>query len=339
MRVNHTATPRTDTARTSAGTAVSAETSRATRATQRGHTALRMHPGFGLRQGQINTQVTAIQRAQAFLAPALTHMRELKSELSSNIAGRSAPSDQLGELLGTVQTHWRTRVEATQGSLDPSLALRETRQSRQSFRMTGFDLSSLQAGAPETVSLWTEGLAKPATHLFIDGKWRLPGEWARQLDRALASTGMDARLDDAGDITLSVNESGWPTLQRQCLIMGSGVRWPDGVAVSPSMQALPAAVDPENWRIGSPDARRDTLRQLVRAIGDIDARQSSLSSTMQELMTLPDSSASLGGKADAQAHAQKFTRLLEQPAPFRALEVAMATTRGLSAQRVQTVTR
>lgn len=335
MQVSQSNRPRLESSRLTPAQRTSGANSSSPRTRGVSTSTWQSHPGFGLRQAQFNVEVTSAQRALEYLASAAANMQAFKSALSASIAGRHATDEELAELLAQARDHWQMRWQLTGGCLDLSLAFHPMGDARQPFRIDGLALDAMQLKAPESITLWPEGLDRPALNLWLDGRWRAPTEWARRLDHTLAPAGIEVSLDSDNQLSMTVGEQRWPRLEQCLLVQGSGVRFPGDAAIRPRLQAASSLHDPSRWNVDDSDARRNALRDVVRTLTDIAACQSNVQTRLDDIHTQLVTDA--GSSIDTNERAMAFVRAAQQGGPFRILETVMSATRGLQEHRVRAV--
>lgn len=215
---------------------------------------------------EFNRQVTGSQQARLFLDQASSQLRDLKTALTTHLA---KPADQQDASAVESQVRafeglWRTRSVATGGTLDDQLGFRPAGDARQQFSVRGLQLDSLRTGDKETLSFAVSGRAQKTASVVIQ-----PGlsdtALVQRIDRALAPVGIRAGRGLDGDISFSVEESGWPNIRDTLTIKGEGRRFATGQFYSVRATPDEAAIRPHEWSTQSASAVHDTLRQVLAA--------------------------------------------------------------------------
>lgn len=289
---------------------------------------------FAARQIELNGRVTHAQRSLRFLDQALAGLQDLKLALGGSIAGHASAQAGLQQRLAEVRAQWQHRHQATGGALGPDLSFHDDGTAQQSFRIGALDMDSLQDERAEVLMVYPRGVGKPSTALVIDGQRRAPREWGRRLDYTLAPAGIQAALDDHGQLSCRMQESRWNELRERLMIQGGGHRFPAGQPARVAAIPAPPAIDPSGWQIGNAAEQRTALRHAVHAIDHLQLVRDSLASALEQAGGAIRADRRVGAR-DAADIGSSLAGALKQTGDFRRFAAIGAILRGLNEQRVR----
>lgn len=254
-----------------------------------------------------NGQLSSAQQAVQFLDRLGSRLQNLKSDLSSAVAGAPVSPDRLERQRDTLTQLWNSRASQAGGQLDSRLVYSTEAPATQSFAIRGLDRPSLQPTERETLALalGTPTPAHPAALVVVepglDGK-----TLARRFGQALAPLGIDVTVTDQQSLRFAVPESEWPAVRDTLSIRGEGRRFPTGMFHRVRTEAEPAAIAPEAWSLQSGPAGRQTLQRIVEAQGQVGrARDDALAALQQANDDLEAASAAKDA-AWARGYAESF---------------------------------
>ncbi|MFG6488967.1 hypothetical protein ACG04R_19935 [Roseateles sp. BYS78W] len=287
--------------------------------------------GEPAREPGLQTRIGTLQQGADYLDRLDRGVQGLKTQLSLALAGGDADAAPLQAAVDGVEALWQSRGRDAGGQLDaqlqpPAVDL----PARRRFRIRGLDVQSLQSGGTETLRLWLPGSSAPARAQLDGGN---PAQALQSLRDALAPAGVQVQVQ-GGQLAFSVEESRWPALRDGIAIQGDGKRFPGGQAVHPALDPAPAAIDTSQWRVGSADERRATLRTLARVQGQLSqARQGYAAALRQTAQAAPADGLDA---AQASAASAAVTGALRQ-ADFNQVAALSPALRGLHRERVRQV--
>jgi hypothetical protein len=284
--------------------------------------------GSAAREPGLQTRVGALQQGADYLDRLGQSVQDFKQRLSLAIARGDGDTAALQASVDRIEALWQARRTDAGGQLDAQLQPPSGAPAQQRFQVRGLDAASLQGGGPETLNLRVPGLPTQA-RVQIQGDSAAQG--AKALRDALAPAGVQLGAQ-GGTLWFSVDESRWPALRDGLAVQGNGRRFPSGQSVRPALDPAPAAVDTRQWRVGSVDERRATLRSLTQVQARIaKARQGCDAALGQS--SVPVSDADLG--TDAAAALGRTLGSAMQDADFKQLAALSPALRGLHRERVR----
>ena len=306
-----------------------------------GHGKVPRTPGatvnFTAQQAQVNTDVTAAQRALAFVGAATEQLRGLKGVLSATLGGAARSSDDAAARIASFDALWRDRAALSGGMLDSQLAVHPGADATRTFRLRALDVETWRNGGAETLTFHPAGPGKQTASITFDSKPLAPAEFARRLDRALASTGVRVSLAADGQVDLTVAESRWPTVRDHLMLQGGGKRFPGGRPSLAQTDAAPEAIEPARWQVKDRATQRATLRDVVRALDGLARADKTLRTRLDTAAHRLASGAGEAAGTRAGRAADAVTNALEVPSDFNVLSVVTTALSGLSRTRVETL--
>ncbi len=285
----------------------------------------------------VNRQVAGAQRAIEYLHQLSAHLQGLKHSLSGQLA-RGGESQSIEHHARSVEQLWRERARSSLGTIDAQLEFHASGQSRQTFTVRGLQMSSLQTGDRETLSVAIGGHVQRAQNVMIEPSLS-SAELLQRFDRALAPSGIRAHLDARGELTFSAPETAWPQVRDSFAIKGEGRRFPTGQFSHVRLTPEEPALRPHEWHPQDVAGLRDALKQVVAAQDKVREAQSAAENT------LTDIGASFGQRADNSETALKvdatwsteFARAFADKAgsaDYHAISAVAPALHGLSRDRV-----
>ncbi|WJF90799.1 hypothetical protein QS306_03800 [Paraburkholderia bonniea] len=307
---------------------------------------------FVVQQADFNQRVTGAQRTRVFLEQATTQLHTLKNALGASLAG-APEGEAAASRLAAFTAHWETRASATAGVLDADLRYHDDHGARQPFKVRALDWPAVNQAGAETLTVYPGGLGKTPVALSFAAQPEADEALARRIDRALAPAGIRAELKQPGNVpgahglnasgasseasqqpslVLSTPEAGWPEVRDQLMIQGSGKRFPGGRPSRAAAAPLPAAIEPQKWRIDERQALRDTLRQVVQAQALVGGALSHTETLLHEAST--QIQAGLHAGVAGRQGAQTFAQMLEPPLGYQTFAAIGSSLKGMSRARV-----
>lgn len=288
---------------------------------------------FTARQAQLNADVTVAQRALAFVETAAGQLRVLKRAISVVLSGAEPRSGDAAGLIAKFGALWRDRAMLAGGVLDEQLVVHPAADAVCTFRMRALDVEQWRSGGAETLVFHPAGLGRQSVSVGFEDTPLDSAVLARQLDRALAATGVRAALAMDGQIDFTVAESRWPTVRDHLMVQGGGKRFPGGRPSRAQVDAVPEAVDPARWRVTDRASQRAALRDVVRALDGLTQADRTLRAQLDTAEQW------LRGETYEPAQATTTIRSVSdafaESADFKVLSVVTSTLRGLSRGRVE----
>lgn len=300
----------------------------------------------------LNSRVAGAQKSLEYLDRLATELGGIRYGLRDRLqllskAGSTAEAAgprSLESKIGRFAELWARRGPESAGTLDSMLEYHADGVAQQTFKVRGLDLATLRAGKPEIISLavGSQSLRGPASVAVEPG---LPdASIARRFDRALAGSGVRARIGDDGDLHFSVPESEWPKVRETLAIRGEGHRFPTGRFSPVRALADPAAIRPEEWKTHGDAALRSTREGVFmaegavrRARGVIDERLTEAGRAFQTRDTITETRA-----RDATNAAEGIGRMLAAAAEgndYGVLAAVLPAVSRVDRERVATLLR
>lgn len=271
---------------------------------------------------RLQGDVARAQQALDYLERVASQLEGLKADLSAKITGRADPARQIEARSQQLANALEARRKQAGGGIDAQLSFTDGEPARTRFRIRGFDLAALQSGGQQTYAFSVGSSGGPQLTATIE-----PGmtaeEIAARLDRTLSPVKLRVSLDSQQQLVFSAPEAEWDGIKDAIAISGRG-------RVDVSEEA--AALKPEQWNIGNPDALRQSLREVLQALARVriaqDAASAALSAAMArtEQPAIPEAElAAITGDFAATAASHDYESLL-------AMTSALV---GVSRERVQ----
>ncbi|MGL6072151.1 hypothetical protein [Craterilacuibacter sp.] len=281
---------------------------------------------------QLNEQLTSAQQSLDFVDQLLRRLELLKSDLGRELGSRHIDREGLQERSADVNAQWAQREAKADGTLDGQLHFHVTGQARQRFTLRGMELASLTAGKAETlVLIGPERGSQPAVVTVGEGSEEKP--LLQRLNRALAGMGLQAEVDEAGDLAFTVAESALERLRDGLMVRGEGIRFPAG---APQRVRLETEADPfrSPWQLDDHAGVRQSLQRVVGIIAQAQQARAAILSAIAEA----EHSVARLSRMDEQSWARDFAgdfnaRLNRQDAYAGYSELLPALT-GISRYRV-----
>lgn len=318
-----------------AGSATATGGQSTVRTTQTTNTAA-LRGGLRSQDAARNAEAAGTQRTLAFIERARSSLGTLKSALSDTLTGQ-AFSDRLAQqALDDFGALWRTRATATGGGLDGALNVVDAGSAQQRFRIRGLDDSNVVGGAErETLQFSVRG--KLSAPVVLDAE-AAPQATQSRLDRALSPLGVRVERDAQGSLQFRTAETAWPEVRDSLLVKGGGQRFPTGQFNRPRTDAVAETLQPDNWRVDTTSAQRQTLHAAAQASMLLDAAGRQAGERLVAMAR--DSVAVTGaeGAARAAAMAESF-RSLASRGGFEAVAAVAPAAAGVSRERVAALMR
>ena len=292
--------------------------------------------GSAVREPGLQTRVGALQQGADYLDRLGQQVQGLRQQLSQSLANGGSDAGALQASIDQVDKLWQARSTDAGGLLDAQLQPPATSgpaadaPAQQRFQVRGLDAASLQKDGAEVLRLRVPGQGAPV-RAQIDGGSASQG--AKALRDALAPAGVQVQAQ-SGTLWFSVDQSRWPAVRDGLTVQGDGKRFPSGQAVRPALQTAPDAVDTRQWRVGSTDEQRATLRSVTQAQGRIAAARKGYSAALDQAATASSSSDATTDATQAADLGQNLAGSLRQ-ADFSQVAALSPALRGLHRDRVR----
>ncbi|HGL4260777.1 hypothetical protein [Burkholderia dolosa] len=292
---------------------------------------------FTAHHAQLNADVTAAQRALAFVETAGGQLRGLKRAISAVLSGASGAERDGGDAAARIARFgalWRDRAALAGGVLDAQLVVHPAADAVCMFRMRALDVEQWRSGGAETLTFYPAGLGKQAVSVSFKDELLDAIDFTRRLDRALAATGIRAALAADGQVDFTVTESRWPAVRDHLMVQGGGKRFPGGRPSRAQVDAVPEAVDPAHWKLTDLASKRATLRNVVRALDGLTEVDRVLRVQLNNAAQRLRGDTHESTDAQAMTVVQSVSGVLVEAADFKVLSVVTSTLFGLSRMRV-----
>ena len=241
--------------------------------TQVGATAAPLKRGISW-DTRLQGDVARAQQAIDYLERVASQLEALKADLSAKISGRSDPARQIEVRAQQLATTLQTRANKSGGGVDAQLEFKDGQPAMTRFRIRGFDLAALQSSVPQTYAFSVGSAGGPQLTSTIDEDMT-PQEIAGRLDRTLSPVKVRVALDNQQQLVFGAPESEWAGIKDAIAISGRG---------RVDTAEDPPVIAPEQWNIGNPDALRQSLREVMAALGRVRRSQDAASAALSEAM-------------------------------------------------------
>ncbi|NDV12772.1 hypothetical protein [Crenobacter caeni] len=282
---------------------------------------------------QLNDQLTSAQRSLDYLDDLYLRMQAMKGELGRQLSEREIDPSDMEAMAERVREAWRERGAKSGGSLDNQLHLRLNGDARQPFTVRGFELASLREGKAETLLFYADGAGKPPAQVAV-GDNRPLDTLLRDLNRALMPSGVQAALDDAGELAFSVGEAAWPQLRERFAASGGGVRLPAGVPQRLRLDAQPGLLDGQPAPGSDHASVRQRLQFLVQAMEQVAQARASVKAAIAEARRSIEALSRMNEEVWARSFAGDFNARLNRPDGEQVLFEVIPALAGVSRHRV-----
>ncbi|MPV70262.1 hypothetical protein [Burkholderia sp. BE17] len=289
---------------------------------------------FTAHHAQLNADVTAAQRALAFVETAGGQLRGLKRAISAVLSGAERDGGDAAARIARFGALWRDRAALAGGVLDAQLVVHPAADAVCMFRMRALDVEQWRSGGAETLMFHPAGLGKQAVSVSFADELLDATDFTRRLDHALAATGVRAALAADGQVDFTVTESRWPAVRDHLMVQGGGKRFPGGRPSRAQVDAVPEAVDPAHWKLTDLASKRAALRNVVRALDGLTEVDRSLRVQLDNAAQRLRGDTHESTDAQAMTVVQSVSGVLVEAADFKVLSVVTSTLFGLSRMRV-----
>jgi hypothetical protein len=224
---------------------------------------------------RLQSNVASAQQARDYLERVAAQLESVKAALSAKIAGMKSGARDLEARARQLGATIAARSAQAGGSVDAQLEFSDGEPAQQRFRITGLDVSMLQAAAPLSLAFSVGGAGGPQLAAAFEPDMT-PEQIAGRLDRTLAPVNVRARLDKGGRIEFTTPEANWSGVRDSIAISGRGRVTTETVAPDAKLQDLGT---------GNAEALRQSLREVVQALERVrrsqDAASAALSAATQ----------------------------------------------------------
>ncbi|MDY0962704.1 hypothetical protein [Massilia sp. CFBP9026] len=230
--------------------------------------------GVGMNQN-LQSEVARAQQALDYLARMASQLESLKADLSTRLSSRgAAASRDLEARVRQLTAALEGRRQQAGDGVDAALDFDAVAGAQQRFRIQGLNIATLRSGGTQTMGFSVGSAGGPQLAATIE-PGMTPEEIAQRLDRTLAPVKVRAGLDQGGELVFTTRESTFTGIKDAIAVTGRG-----RVDTMP----LPAALDPQNWELGNPDALRQSLREVVQALARVRRSQDAASLALSTAM-------------------------------------------------------
>jgi len=223
---------------------------------------------------RLQGDVARAQQALDYLERVASQLEALKADLSAKISGRSDPARQIEARSQQLASALEARRKQGGGGVDAQLNFSDGQPAMTRFRIRGFDVAALQSGGQQTYAFSVGGSGGPQLTATIE-PGMTPQEIAARLDRTLSPVKVRVSLDNQNQLVFSAPEGDWAGIKDAIAISGRG---------RVDVQEDPAGLAPEQWKIGDPDALRQSLREVVQALARVRRSQEAASAALSAAM-------------------------------------------------------
>ena len=223
---------------------------------------------------RLQGDVARAQQAIDYLERVASQLEPLKADLSAKISGRGDPARQIELRAQQLASALQTRARNSGGGVDAQLEFKDGQPAMTRFRIRGFDMAALQSAGQQTYAFSVGGAGGPQLTSTID-EGMTPQEIAGRLDRTLSPVRVRVALDNQQQLVFGAPESEWAGIKDAIAISGRG-------RVDTAEE--PAVIAPEQWNIGNPDALRQSLREVMAALGRVRRSQEAASAALSAAM-------------------------------------------------------
>ncbi|CAG2377822.1 MULTISPECIES: hypothetical protein [Burkholderia cepacia complex] len=290
---------------------------------------------FTARHAQLNADVTVAQRALVFVETAAGQLRGLKRTIGMALSGAERSGDGAAALIAKFGALWRDRAALAGGVLDAQLVVHPAADAVCTFRMRALDVEQWRSGGAETLVFHPAGLGKQPVSVSFGDAPLDAAAFTRELDRALACTGVRAALAADGQIDFTVAESRWPIVRDHLMVQGGGRRFPGGRPSRAQVDAVPEAIDPSRWQVTDRVSRRAALREVVHALDGLTQADRTLRAHLDTAGHALQGDKHGPAVVRATTDIQSVSDALADSADFKVLSVVTSTLFGLSRGRVE----
>lgn len=263
----------------------SAASAPASTAATSGGTATPLRSGLSRWDDQLQGEISNAQQTLDFLDQSASQLQALKSEVAAKLAAQASGREgQVEARLRQFSKTWNTRQTATAGSLNDQLDYSSPAPASQSFTVRGMNLASLQSGGKEVLA-FSVGTANQTLSSVTIETGMSATAIVNGLDQALAPAQIRASTGSDGSIVFRTPESVWPTVRDTLSVRGSGVRFPTGQMNRVKTDTEAPAITPEGWSGDDSAQLRQTLNNVIAALGRIQQARASVSQALASAST------------------------------------------------------
>ena len=275
--------------------------------------------GLAAWDNQLQDGVARAQQALDYLNRLQTQLESVKSDLPARLSGaRSAR--QLETNIRQLGATLEARRKNAGGGVTNQLEFSGAAPAPQRFRMRGLDIGALKSGAPQTLNFSISG--GPQLSVAIDPELT-DAEIAQRFNRALSPAGVNASLDNEGQLVFSTDERKWNQVRENISLVGRG-----RVATEEEAPSLAA----DSLETGNVDALRLSLREVVQALARVRRSQAAASAALSAAINRA-ATARAPVTAEVQALAEDFAQTASSPS-YESLLAITAALVGMSRERV-----
>ncbi|TWI67616.1 hypothetical protein IP91_01733 [Pseudoduganella lurida] len=295
-------------------------------------------PSAPLRRGLSNwdqplqNDISGAQQAVDFLEQSAAQLRALKTDLSAKLAARQLRDGQAEQRVRQFADTWRTRREASGGTLDARLNFASGEPSSQRFSVRGMTLQNLRNGARETLAVAVGSGAQGLRSVHLS-----PGlsdeEIVGRFDSALAPAGVRVAAGQDGELVFSTSEDSWPAVRDVFAVQGSGVRFPTGQLNRLKTEAEAPVVMPEGWGTADIEGMRATLQQVTQALAHVEAALAKVRLELASAAQRADSAMPQLETAGVEDLADRFAGIAQEPG-YQSLLALTSALVGINRERV-----
>lgn len=280
-------------------------------------------------------EISGAQQALEFLEQSASQLQSLKNELSAKLGALRLRQGQVEARVRQFSNTWSQRQKSSGGTLDAQLGFSSKQPASQRFSVRGLNLANLQSGGKEMLAISVGGANQALRSVSIE-----PGlsdaDIVQRFNLALAPAKVSVSAGDDGALLFSTPESNFALVRDTLAIKGGGLRFPTGQLNRVSADGEPPAIDPQGWKTDDIDSLRQTLQQVVQALGQVQQARETVKRELQEASSRVASAQLADSGVSMDRLAQNFVSTANE-AGYRSLLSLTSAVAGISRERVQSL--
>jgi hypothetical protein len=272
---------------------------------------------------QLNQQLTAVQRADNYLAQTENRLLQLRQAFAQGDASRQS---------GALKTHLERRQQLSGGTVDRHLSSSVQQTNSVNFTLPGSEKLLRDPGG-ETLMFALGGRERQLAAVTLP-KEGTPGQTLTQMNIGLGRLGIHARQENNGQLRFQVDESRWDRVSQQLSVRGEGHNFPADAFTLLAPQAESASSDEmlqmtqrREW--DSQAKMQKTLNHITQQRSQLRQQQLSVSSRIADMATAYSPQQAL---ETSQALAQRLSGSAKQ---FTTLSTALGAQANVRAATVR----
>lgn len=276
--------------------------------------------GLAAWDNQLQDDVARAQQALDYLDSLESQLESIKSDFAARLSGARG-SRQVEAQVAQLNNALAARRKSAGNGVDAQLSYSGDKPAVQRFRIRGLDLAALKAAGTRSLSFTVKG--GPQVNVNI-GQDMSSAEVAKAFDRALAPLGLNASLDDQGQLVFTASEGDWAAVKDSIVLVGAG---------RVTTEEIGGSIDPQTWETGNVEALRQSLREVVQALARVRHSQQAARAALSAAMARAASD-SAPPPQEVQEMAQTFASTASSPNYDSLIAITSALV-GVNRERVQ----